>query len=208
MPDNPNRNSDKGYLDHFDLSQKEIEAIALSQEQEAEHLLYRYIVTSACKSETPLNITRRMASYLGFPQKLPSGRILEAATADGSTDLAAQQKILTKALEEAGLDFKDLNILELDVIAGENNWISIHAPEITAEESLKNLEKEKWREPDLLPPKLRADGKKVRPRRFAMMVVIALILFAVVKGESCSPAKLIRGLQANIENTVSAGLQR
>ena len=194
MISNNNNEDQRGYLDSFDSEEKQKQAEVLAQQQEAEYMLFSYIISAACHSETPLTITRKMAQYIGLPQKLPAGKILQAVTRTKNNNIDPEHhlSLLRVAFEEAGLQADD-TIIESGNSDEDNEWLSVYVPDITAEESLELLHKEKWRQPELMPSTtgFSADRKKTKPIRTIFVLIAAVFLFVVVKGGSCSPQRMI-----------------
>ena len=92
-----------------ELSDSELRA--LEDSQEAEALLFEYVVTSAGKLETPLVILKKLANNLGDPQRLPATKILQAAVehplAHPLSTLIAMEGILENTFEDSAAKFEE-----------------------------------------------------------------------------------------------------
>ncbi len=92
-----------------ELSESELRA--LEDTQEAEALLFEYVVTSAGKLETPLVILKKLANNLGDPQRLPATKILQAAVehplAHPLSTLIAMEGILENTFEDSAAKFEE-----------------------------------------------------------------------------------------------------
>lgn len=97
---------------------------ALRDTQEAEALLFQYVMTSACQIETPPVILKKLASNLGDPQRLPATQLLQTM---GHTPLSHPLSTLI-ALE--GILDGNFDEVSIDADSGTSDqerspWISI-----------------------------------------------------------------------------------
>lgn len=92
-----------------ELSDSELRA--LEDTQEAEALLFEYVVTSAGKLETPLVILKKLANNLGDPQRLPATKILQTAVEHPLdhplSTLIAMEGILENTFEDSAAKFEE-----------------------------------------------------------------------------------------------------
>ena len=113
-----------------DLSESELQHLADTQEAEA--LLFQYVVTSAGQLETPLVILKKLANNLGDPQRLPATKILQTAVAHPLahplSTLIAMEGILEDTFEDSAASFEE----ELASSAQKGHstpWISLETAE-------------------------------------------------------------------------------
>lgn len=97
--------------------------------QEAEALLFRYIVTSAGQLETPPVILKKLAANLGDPQRLPATKILQTAMdhplSHPLTTLIAIEGLLEGTFEDSVASFESELASSNSTGHATSPWISL-----------------------------------------------------------------------------------
>ena len=176
------------YLRHMNTETMREECLALQRQQDAEQLLFRYLLDSACRSDTPLSITRSMGQYLGRELPVASGQLLTLPTT--SNDPADQLMQIVAILGQMDIPTDDEeNAPETREHTDGDRWISIVIPDLTLEERMRQLEEEKWRTPAGFGAKQQEKPSPLRPLRFLVLALFLLGGAYMLHTHGCAPIK-------------------
>ena len=176
------------YLRDMNAETMREEALEGQRQQDAEYLLFKYLMASACRSDTPLSITRSMARYLGRELPEASGQLLSVAMPSEGGNPAVQLMQFAAILGPMNIP-PDSEGESPDLDDGDR-WISVVVPEISLEERMRQLEEEKWRKPAGFSSA--EQEEKPSPLRPLRLLVLALLLLGaayMAHTHGCAPIK-------------------
>lgn len=197
----------------------EREAKILGEQQEAEFILFHYVMAAAARADTHLDIPLSLASYISKVNDLPSGRILEAAIPitpeEEDISLSADRVVqLSEALAELAPDVRRMK--SEDIVDDGKPWITIQPYGSEARRSKKEREDELWRHMETVPASyaeykgMNPQAKESRPvfYRIVRITIIVLCFFVGMRVMGFSPERILMqsSVAQSIVNSISKSI--